>query len=321
MFLKMKTKNELIRFSSIFLLLLSFTFFAFSEEAENINEQINELEEMINSSSAYSAFQTSMLLKSAQDLIDSGISYEDTEEIIQNSVDNSLNAYSIKKVFDVIMENQEEGLPSESLINKVNEGLAKHIDNNTIITVLSTKAENLQTADEILTEAGELGLEINGGEELLQILADSLENDVPESSLSWLLSAAVSENKSIQDIAEISEELSYLSLMASDLGLSSEETSLLFEKAMDNEEINTENICENIQNILESEMIAAKTGGNNGKLSTVSNSGTSSVSTIGSSVDIGDTPAQETGEAPSAAPAASEPSGSPADEEPSPPEN
>ncbi|MEA2022022.1 MAG: hypothetical protein U9N08_06070, partial [Candidatus Caldatribacteriota bacterium] len=237
----MKIKNKIIYFSIICMLLISFTS-AFAAETENINEQMVQLEDILNSSSTYSAFQTSMLLKSAQNLIDAGISYENTEEIIKNSVENSLNAYNIKKVFDVILETQEEGLPSETLINKVNEGLAKNVDNNTIITVISNKAENLQKADQILNEAAEEGLEINGGEELLKVLADSLENDVSEESLSWLLDAATSEGKSIQEITEISEELSYLSLMASDLGFSSEEVSLIFEKAMEGDS-NIENIC------------------------------------------------------------------------------
>jgi hypothetical protein len=279
-----------------------------------------QLEDILNSSSTYSDFQTSMLLKSAQNLIDAGISYEDTEEIIKNSVESSLNAYNIKKVFDVILETQEEGLPSETLINKVNEGLAKNVDNNTIITVISSKAENLQTADQILNEAAEEGLEINGGEELLKILADSLENDVSEESLSWLLNAAISEDKSIQEIAEISEELSYLSLMASDSGFSSEEISLIFEKAMESDS-DIENICENIQSSLEIEISAAQIGVG-GKPSTATSNSISPASSAGTpEVEIGGTPTQETGEAPSASPSAPESPPSPTDEEPSPPEN
>jgi len=321
MFSKMKIKSKMTYFSIICVLLISLTSFAFAAETENSNQQMVQLENILDSSSTYSAFQTSMLLKSAQNLIDAGISYEDTEEIIKNSVGSSLNAYNIKKVFDVILETQEEGLPSETLINKVNEGLAKNVDNNTIITVISSKAENLQTADQILNEAAEEGLEINGGEELLKVLADSLENDVSEESLSWLLNAAISEDKSIQEIAEISEELSYLSLMASDSGFSSEEISLIFEKAMESDS-NIENICENIQSSLEIEISAAQIGVGGGKPSAATSNGISPASTAGTpEVEIGGAPTQETGEAPSASPSAPESPPSPIDEEPSPPEN
>jgi len=321
MYLKMNTKKILIKFSFIFLLLLSLTSFVFSSETGNVNDYVDQLEEIINSSSAYSAFQTSMLLKSAQSLIDAGISYEDTEEIIENSVDNSLNAYNIKKVFDVILEAQEEGLPSESLINKVNEGFAKNVDDNVIIAVVSTKAENLKKASEILNEAGTDGLEINGGDELLQILASSLENDVPENSLSWLIKSAASEGKSIQEISEISEEFSNLSLMAADIGLTPEEISLNFEEAISAEE-NLEDIFAYIQNSLESETSNNQLAGE-GRIPTISESDSisPSSSTGSPAVEIGSMPTQESGEAPSASPADSEPTPSPADEESSPPEN
>ena len=321
MYLKMKAKKILIKFSFIFLLLLSLTSFVFSSETGNVNDYVDQLEEIINSSSAYSAFQTSMMLKSAQSLIDAGISYEDTEEILENSVDNSLNAYNIKKVFDVILEAQEEGLPSDSLINKVNEGFAKNVDDNIIIAVVFTKAENLKKASEILNETGTNGLEINGGDELLQILASSLENDVPENSLSWLIESAASEGKSIQEISEISEEFSNLSLMAADIGLTPEEISLNFEEAISAGE-NLEDIFAYIQNSLESEINNNQLSGE-GRIPTISESDSisPSSSTGSPAVEIGSTPTQESGEAPSASPADSEPTPSPADEESSPPEN
>jgi hypothetical protein len=324
MFSKMKIKNKMTYFSIICMLLISLISFSFAAETENINQQMVQLEDILNSSSTYSDFQTDVLLELAQNLIDAGISYEDTEEIVKNSVESSLKAYNIKKVFDVILEileTQEEGLPSEPLINKVNEGLAKNVDNNTIITAIFSKAENLQTADQILNEAAEEGLQINGGEELLKVLADSLENDVSEESLSWLLNAATSEGKSVQEIAEISEELSYLSLMASDSGFSSEEISLIFEKAMESDS-NIDNICENIQSSLETEISAAQVGAGGGKPSASSGNAILPASSAGTpEVEIGGTPTHETGEAPSASPGAPESSPSPIDEEPSPPEN
>ena len=228
MFSRLKTKNKIIDFSIICILVLFFISQSFAADTGNVDGEIAQLEGILNSSSDYSAFQTSMLLKSAQNLLDAGISYEDTEEILENSIENSLNAYNIKKVFDVILETQEEGLPSEPLINKVNEGFAKNVDDNVIIEAVSSKAENLKTASEILDEAEAKGLEINDGDELLQVLTDGLENDVPENSLSWLIESATSEGKSIQEISEISEEFSNLSLMAADIGLTPEEISLTF---------------------------------------------------------------------------------------------
>jgi len=183
---KNKIKFKLVLYLLTLLTIFTFVISVFSAEAVSIDEQIEQLRSIIDSSS-YSAFQSRMILNSAQDLLESGIPFEDTKNIIENSIEESFDAYSVKKVFDVILETQQEGLPTELLINKINEGFAKNISKTIIISVISTKAENLKKADEILNKAIQEGLEINGEEELIGILADSLENDVPQESLSWLL--------------------------------------------------------------------------------------------------------------------------------------
>jgi len=203
----LKNKNKLILSLIFFFLILSLTMFAFAVEEENINEQLEQLKNILNSSSYYSAFQTTMLLKSAQDLLEAGISFPDTRGIIENSVAKTIDAYSVKKVFDILLETKNDSLPTEPLINKINEGLAKNVNKNIIISVISTKAENLKQANEILTAAQQEGLEINGSEEIVEILADSLENDVPQESLSWLLKTGTKEGRSIEEILKEFPEL------------------------------------------------------------------------------------------------------------------
>jgi hypothetical protein len=315
-----KNKNKIILILSL-IIIFSLPIFAFAAvEEENINEQLEQLKNILNSSSSYSAFQTTMLLKSAQDLLEAGILFEDTRGIIENSVAKTIDAYSIKKVFDILLETKNDNLPTEPLINKINEGLAKNVNKSTIISVISTKAENLKQANEILTEAQQEGLKVNGSEEIVEILANSLENDVPQESLSWLLKTGTKEGRSIEEITEISEELSYLSLMASDSGLSTEKISLLFKKAIDSSS-NLADICENIQKNLESEISTAKIESGGVKPSTTLGSGTSPTSLIGSETTIGGTPTEEAGEAPTETGGAPEPSTPPVEETPSPPEN
>ncbi len=316
--IKFKLALSLITLLTIFTFVIS----VFSAEEATIDEQIEQLKSIIGSSS-YSAFQSRMILNSAQDLLESGIAFEDTKRIIENSIEESFDAYSIKKVFDVILETQQEGLPAEPLINKINEGFAKNVSSSVLISVISTRAENLKTANEILNKALQEGLEINGEEEMIGILADSLENDVPQESLSWLVKTGTIEGKSIEEISEISEELSYLSLLAYDSGLSPEEISLLFQKATENSS-NIEEICENIQTSLDAEISTAKIEEEGtAKPSTTTDSGTLPTSSTGtgSSTEVGETPTQETGEAPTETGNAPEPSTSPTEETPSPPEN
>jgi len=313
-------KNKIILSLIILLTIFCFAISAFCAGTASIDEQIEQLKSIIGSSS-YSAFQSRMILNTAQDLLESGISFEDTKNIIENSLEESFDAYSVKEVFDIILETQQEGLPAEPLINKVNEGFAKNVNKSVIISVISTKAENLKKANEILIEALKEGLEIDGEEEIVAILADSLENDVPDESLSWLVKTGTAEGKSIMEISEISEELSYLSFLATDSGLSSEEVSLLFQKAIENS-TNIDEICENIKISLETQISTAKieTGGTV-KPSATSDSGTLPTSSTESPTEVGETPAQEAGEAPTETGGTPEPSTPPADVTPSPPEN
>ena len=322
MLLKMKKNRNKIKSSLVtFILVVFLISFTFTSVTADSDDQMAQLEDILNSSSNYSAFQINMLLNSAQDLIEEGISYEDTEEIIKNSIDNSFSAYNIKKVFDIIIETQQEGLLTESLINKVNEGLAKNIDNNTLITVVYANAENLKKAKDILSEAQQEGLEVTDSEEIVEVLANSLENGVPRESLSWLANTVIAEGGSMEQIAEISEEFSYFSIMASDLGLSFEEVSLIFEEAIDNNS-NIDNICENIQNSIEAEMsstVAQLEEGKEGKTSAASSSETPSDSSEEDPLNVGESSSPEAGEAPSDVGNEPEPPDSPGEDSPSPP--
>ena len=318
-----KNKNKLTLSLIILLAIFSFTISAFSAETATIDEQIEQLRNILDSSFAYSAFQTTMLLKSTQDLLEVRISFEDTKKIIENSIDNSLDAYSIKKILDVILETQQDNLPAESLINKINEGFAKNVDRTIIISVISAKAENLRKAAEILNDARQEGLEVNGGEEMLKVLADSLENDVPDESLSWLVKTGTAGGKSIIEISEISEELSYFSLLATDSGLSPEEVTLLFKKAIENS-TNIDEICENIQSSLETQISTAKTEtGGTIKPSATTDSGILPTSSTESPTEVGETPTQEAGEPPTETGSAPDEPSTPPEEEgtPPPPEN
>lgn len=316
---------------SILFVIFSFTISVFATETktETIDGQLEELKNILDSSFKYSDFQKNrILLPALRELLVNGISFEDTRRIIENSVKKSLGAHSLKKIFDIILEAQQAGLPIEPLINKITEGFAKNVERTTIISVVSTRAENLKKAVGILDEARQEGLQINDGEEIIKILADSLENDVPPESLSWLVKTGTAEGRSIEEITEISEKLSYLSLMASDSGLSPEKISLLFKKSIDSSK-NTGEICENIQKNLDAEISTAKieaagAGGGVKPSSTTLGDGVSSTSLTGGGSDttsLGETPAQEAGEAPTETSSSPEPSTSSEGSAPPPPEN
>ncbi|GAG26018.1 unnamed protein product, partial [marine sediment metagenome] len=87
-----KNKNKLTLSLITLLTIFCFSISAFSAGTASIDEQIEQLRSIIDSSS-YSAFQSSMILKTAQELLESGIPFEDTKKIIENSIEESFDAY------------------------------------------------------------------------------------------------------------------------------------------------------------------------------------------------------------------------------------
>ncbi len=313
--------------SIILIILVSLTTTVLSAATEGgdpvIEQQLAQLKDILDNSSSYSEFQKNqMLLPTLQKILASGISFEETNEIVEKGVNNSFDAYNMKKILDILQETKEEDLPVEPLINKINEGLAKNVNKTTLISVISKKAENLKKANEILRAAEQEGLKIEDGEEVIRIIGDSLENDVPAESLSWLIKTGLKQGKSLEEITEISDELGYLSLMAYDAGLSSDKINLLFNQSIEGS-ILVEEICVTIQKNLEAEIALNTMGGNGTKPSSPASGGatlpTSPTEAVSGFTDMGGTPAQEAGEAPTesgSAPIPSEPS---EEESPTPP--
>ncbi|GAB4117577.1 MAG: hypothetical protein Kow00103_14360 [Candidatus Caldatribacteriota bacterium] len=313
--------------SIILLFLFSFTIFIFSAEIEEedpvIEQQLVQLKAILDNSSSFSEFQKNqMLLPTLQKALTSGISFAETREIVEKGVNNSFDAYNMKKILDILQETKEEDLPVEPLLNKVNEGLAKNVDKTTLISVISKKAENLKKANEILQEAEQEGLKVEDGEEIIRIIGDSLENDVPAESLSWLIKTGLTQGKTLEEITEISEELGYLSLMAYDAGLSSDKINLLFNKSIAGSVL-VEELCVTIQKNLETELALNTTGGSESKPSSSISGGatlpTSPTGEVNGSTAIGGTPAQEAGEAPTESGSAPTPSEPSEEEAPAPP--
>ncbi|HER24823.1 MAG TPA: hypothetical protein ENO17_07235, partial [Candidatus Atribacteria bacterium] len=88
-------KNKIILSLITLLTIFTFTISVFSVETVTIDEEIEQLQTIIDSS-PYSAFQSRMILNTAQDLLKSGIPFEDTKNIIENSIEESFDAYSVK---------------------------------------------------------------------------------------------------------------------------------------------------------------------------------------------------------------------------------
>jgi len=267
----------------------------------NLEEELDQLETILNNSPGYSAFQRTMILNSAGELLESGVSFDDTKNIIEDHLSNSTNAYSVKKSLDLILEAQTEGLPIESLLNKIEEGLAKKVESDKIFSVVDDELKNLQAASNILQQI-EYSSETENYEEILEKLADSLEDGLSQDYLSAVVESGVEENKNIEEIAEVVEELGTLNFQALEMGLSPEVIADIFNSAADSS-AQIEEICMNIQEALDNEMAIASaqsSARDNLTADTVSDSGTDPSTQVDGPgpASAGNTPVQDSGTAP-----------------------
>jgi len=254
------TTNYLRILLLLFLSLLIGALLCFSVAAqpEDTEDQLEELKNCIKDNPNYSSFQKSMILDQAVKMIQSGISFEDTENMIQVQMDNSVNAYSMKKIFDTLLESQQKGLPTKTLINKLKEGLAKKVDINLIYEVLQDKSMTFEEANEMLSEVMPVMLsdseEMNNSSsseqmEIIEIIADSLSNGLPQGYLSYLVQEGTQEGKTLKEIAQVSAEMGTLSLQASEIGLSQQDIKDLLATAT-NDSQGIGQVCENMQGLL-----------------------------------------------------------------------
>lgn len=196
--------------------------------------------------SPYSDFQKRMVLNTVQEAMEDGISQEDTLSLVKNSVKNNIDPYNLKKFIDTLVSTKKEGISEKPILNKIKEGLAKNVDQRLIISAINQKSENMLIAKNLLTEN-----EIQNGEcdEMIDILADSLANGVPPNVLLQVLKMSSEQDKSWQEVEEITQELASLGLKAIELGIDSDKIETMFKQAVDGN-TNIENICPNIQDLM-----------------------------------------------------------------------
>jgi len=171
---------------------------------------LQQISEIIDSYPNVSPFQADRLLKEAEKAILSGISSEDTRDIIQKSLEKNIKAYSIIGIFSLLNNLVEDDLPTSLLINKVKEGFAKEASSDKIILSIREKSENLQFAKYLVDEALLEGANIDDKNKAIEILAGNLSYNIPEDMIKDIFTEAMQNNKEIEEAAGAITALSNL---------------------------------------------------------------------------------------------------------------
>ena len=304
---KKKNREQIANIAKLSLLYLVISLLLFFTTSLSIqaaqsddNTNISQLEQYLGNST-YSDFQKRMVLNTAQEAINDGISAEDTLSIIKNSIDNEVAPYNIKKFIDTAISAKNDWIEEKPILNKIKECLAKKVDERLIINAINQKSENMKIARDLLSENQ---IQNGDSEEIIDVLAESLANGVSENVLSQILKISSEQDKSWQEVEEVTQELASLGLRAIELGIESDKIETIFAQAL-NADNSLENICFNMQDLMLSVIAAqvsssavskdAGVDGSSGS-STPALSSTSSGSTLSGSVPSA--PSGETGTSP-----------------------
>ncbi len=179
-------------------------------EQPETSPSLQQISEIIDSYPNISSFQAGRLLKEAEKAIQSGLSPEDTENIIQESLKTKGNVYTIISLLSLLGEVEKDNLPTSPLINKIEEGLAKGVDPAKIMVSIRGKSENLYFAKYLVEQSFLEETDIQEKSEAIEILASSFASNITEDMITDIFTEAIHNKKDIEDIAGAITALSNL---------------------------------------------------------------------------------------------------------------
>ena len=205
---KNKPKNILILILIITICLIP-TSSIWAEQSET-SPSLQQISEIIDSYPDISSFQASQLLKEAEKAIQFGVSPEDTEKIIRESLKTKGNTYTIISLLSLLGDVKKDNLPTSALINKLEEGLAKGVALAKIMVSIKEKSANLYFAKYLVEQSFSEETDSRKKNEAIEILANSFASNITEDAITDIFIEAIHNKKDIEDIAGAITALSNL---------------------------------------------------------------------------------------------------------------
>ena len=203
-----KPKNILILILIITACII-YSYPIYAEQSET-SPSLEEISEIIDSYPDISSFHADQLLKEAEEAVQFGISLDDAKEIIQGSLEKKVNICTVIDLFSLLSQLEEEGLPTNLIINKVEEGLAKGVSSNEINLNIREESKNLQFAKYLVEQSLSDGANIENKGKAIEILASSLPYNYQEDMITDIVKKGILNQKDVKEIAGALTALSNL---------------------------------------------------------------------------------------------------------------
>jgi hypothetical protein len=135
---------------------------------------LRDLEKLLEKESI-SAPASKGILRAYQSALRVDIEGRDIFPLVESCLEEGFSASAIERVLSVAIQLQLSGLPLESYIDKVREGIAKRVPANRILQVAERTALSLKRAGNLLNQIVIAGHDVEDRDDLLPAVAEALE--------------------------------------------------------------------------------------------------------------------------------------------------
>jgi hypothetical protein len=115
------------------------------------------------------------ILRAYQSALNVDIDGRDIFPLVESCLEKEFSAAAIERVLSVAIRLKLSGLPLESYIDKVREGIAKRVPADRILQVAERQALSLKRAGNLLNQIVVAGHDVEDRDELLPAVAEALE--------------------------------------------------------------------------------------------------------------------------------------------------
>jgi hypothetical protein len=135
---------------------------------------LSDLEKLLEEN-VVSPQATEGILRVYQSALRVDIKGRDIFPLVESCLEEEFSASAIERVLSVAIQLQLSGLPLESYIDKVREGIAKRVSADRILQVAERTALSLKRAGNLLNQIVVAGHDVDDRDELLPAVAEALE--------------------------------------------------------------------------------------------------------------------------------------------------
>ncbi len=130
-----------------------------------------------------------LVRQKAFEAVQAGVTERDVADLVQRGVGRNVHAPDLVRLLDVVTQAKQQELPTGPVLDKVREGLAKHVPPDRIASVAARLSGTLATSRDLVRRAERDGVRVETPAEraqAIEAIADALGRGVPPTAVEEL---------------------------------------------------------------------------------------------------------------------------------------